>query len=44
MIDKTLRHADAKLSDAQRRKVLAIAALTPLEYDSIDPGVVGRYR
>ena len=44
MIDKTLRNADAKLSAAERRKVLMIAALTPIEYDSFGPEIVSRNR
>jgi hypothetical protein len=41
VIDKALRDPAVKLSKGELRRVLAIAALTPAEYESVDPGLRG---
>jgi len=37
LIDKALRSSSFKLSKAERRQILGIAALTPAEFDTLDP-------
>jgi stress-induced morphogen len=44
LIDKALRNSAVKLSKQERRNILAIAALTPAEYEAVDPSVLGSRR
>ena len=37
LIDKALRNGPAKLTKAERRRILAIAPLTPAEYFALGP-------
>ncbi len=41
MIDNALRHSSVKFSKQDRRNILAIAALTPAEFESVDPAFLG---
>jgi hypothetical protein len=36
MIDKALRNSAVKLTKPELRQILAIAALTPAEYETVD--------
>ena len=41
LIDKALRHSSVKFSKQDRRNILASAALTPAEFESVDPAFLG---
>jgi acid stress-induced BolA-like protein IbaG/YrbA len=44
LIDKVLRHSTVKFSKQERRNILAIAALTPAEFETVDPSFLGAHR
>ncbi len=44
MIDRALRNSTVKFSKQERRHILAIAALTPAEFESVDPTFLGSTR
>ena len=44
LIDKAFRSSAVKFSKQERRRILAIAALTPAEYETIDPAFLGSRR
>jgi acid stress-induced BolA-like protein IbaG/YrbA len=44
LIDKALRNSAVKFFKQERRNILAIAALTPAEYETIDPTFLGSRR
>jgi acid stress-induced BolA-like protein IbaG/YrbA len=44
LIDKVLRHSTVRFSKQERRNILAIAALTPAEFETVDPAFLGARR
>jgi hypothetical protein len=43
LIDKALRSSTVKFSKQERRNILAIAALTPAEFETVDPTFLGSH-
>jgi acid stress-induced BolA-like protein IbaG/YrbA len=43
LIDKALRNSSVKFSKQERRNMLAIAALTPAEFETVDPTFLGSH-
>ena len=41
LIDRAFRNSAIKFSKQERRSILAIAALTPAEFESVDPTFLG---
>ncbi len=41
LIDQALRNSKVRFSKQDRRNILAIAALTPAEFESVDPAFLG---
>jgi acid stress-induced BolA-like protein IbaG/YrbA len=41
LIERALRNSAVKFSKQERRHILAIAALTPAEFETVDPAFLG---
>lgn len=44
LIDRALRNSAVEFSKQERRNILAIAALTPAEFETVDPAFLGTGR